>query len=169
MDWCYEDAVPDIHPTYSNRADTISSDGVFTMRTTHIEMEGVYTFTYKYFDEQDVEQGSLDFDVEIIDNPCQPDLSALNNGILDVPMILGDPNTILLDFISNADCTFEINLAEADCTTMSGIPVTSSPDLDSPMVSFTQAPFTQAGGSNDTRVIEFTPGNIDIDTSPRKV
>ena len=115
-------------------------------------MEGDYQFTYKYFDEVDTEIHSASFTVTVIDNPCVPGLHSENNANYPLSVVLGQPEIIDLDYYSDGDCEFELDIVERDCATMPMI--NNGAILTDPILSFTQAAFVpKTTYLNELRVV----------------
>ena len=128
-------------------------------------MEGSYSITFEFKDENGQSLpsgGSSSFQVKLIDNPCEPNLTSLNNMMMGRTFTLGDTDTITIDdtVVTNGNCKFDITLAEAECLTMGSIPVSTSPPLNNPMVSFTQTPFVSIPGEIDARMVEPVSNSI---------
>ena len=109
-----------VDPVYPKRQSAILNYAEILIEETKIEMEGQYTFTYVFKDEHGqslTSGGSGTFQVTLIDNPCVPNLTSLNNLLWVRTFILGDTDTITIDdtVVTNGDCKFVMSLVEADC------------------------------------------------------
>ena len=99
-----------VNSIYPKRIDSIVADSFFTISESRIELEGNYTFTLLYSN-QEGERTTMNrvFKVEVIDNPCIGGFGKPSN--LDTEGTISKGTTVIdLSGFSNSDCEFEIML-----------------------------------------------------------